>query len=615
MRLVFSSVMARLAALLPLPLIYALGALTYVKLAHPTPELQARLTFVGVALLATVAIGVAHAALRGRPKWSGARALDAHHGLKDRVTNALSFAQETHPTPLMEAAISDALRYHDKLSPRKAVPLRVPSEFIASLLLAGAVYGISLLEVRTTRLVTHKIQTVQPMPLDSEDVEFLKELAQQLEEETKDPEALAAVRRFNQLVEDIAERQLDRKEIFQRLEQLENELLRGSELDSAAMDEGLKGLAEELKKSKLTKPVAEAMEDKNLPDAEEAMRKLAERLKQQKPGVSKQELERLRKALDAASKKNNQRLERLNAQRTELEEQRRRLLKKKNEGKPLSKSEQQQLKQNDRQLKKLDRKKKQSEKAKKEFSELDKELAKAAQELMKELGDAAQSMESGAESLNRMAKKELSRKEKEALKKQLEEMRQMLRQAKKGGKKRREMLERFRRMARGGQQSGNPGGKPGQGKGQGQGQGQGQGKGPGKLSLGQGQPGGGGVEVPIPGQGSSSSAQQGGQDPGTGAGQGGKQWGSGSDPNVRGDKTDLQGQTKDVAAAGVDSGEGSASSEVVYGAAERGFTGRGYQKIYTDYKTVAEEVMESDDIPPGYKFYVRRYFQLIRPRQ
>jgi hypothetical protein len=25
-------------------------------------------------------------------------------------------------------------------------------------------------------------------------------------------------------------------------------------------------------------------------------------------------------------------------------------------------------------------------------------------------------------------------------------------------------------------------------------------------------------------------------------------------------------------------------------------------------------VMDHDEIPPGYKFFVRRYFQLIRPR-
>jgi hypothetical protein len=106
-----------------------------------------------------------------------------------------------------------------------------------------------------------------------------------------------------------------------------------------------------------------------------------------------------------------------------------------------------------------------------------------------------------------------------------------------------------------------------------------------------------------------------GDQPGSGAGQGGQQYGAGHDPNLQGEQSELRGNTKDVSAAGVDSGEGSASSEVIYGAAERGFTGRGYRKVYTDYKTVAEQAIEQDEIPSGYRFYVQRYFQLIRPRE
>jgi len=69
-----------------------------------------------------------------------------------------------------------------------------------------------------------------------------------------------------------------------------------------------------------------------------------------------------------------------------------------------------------------------------------------------------------------------------------------------------------------------------------------------------------------------------------------------------------------VSAAAVDTGQGSSTSEVVYGAAERGFTGARYKNVYTQYHTVAEDVLEQENIPAGYEFYVRRYFQLIRPR-
>ena len=42
---------------------------------------------------------------------------------------------------------------------------------------------------------------------------------------------------------------------------------------------------------------------------------------------------------------------------------------------------------------------------------------------------------------------------------------------------------------------------------------------------------------------------------------------------------------------------------------------RQYSRIYADYKNVAEEVIERESVPPGYRSHVRRYFQLIRPRE
>ena len=72
--------------------------------------------------------------------------------------------------------------------------------------------------------------------------------------------------------------------------------------------------------------------------------------------------------------------------------------------------------------------------------------------------------------------------------------------------------------------------------------------------------------------------------------------------------------TSDTSATAQDTGQGPNRSEVIYGAAERGFVGRGYKKVFTEYHTVAERAIQKEDIPAGYRFYVQRYFQLIRPR-
>jgi hypothetical protein len=116
----------------------------------------------------------------------------------------------------------------------------------------------------------------------------------------------------------------------------------------------------------------------------------------------------------------------------------------------------------------------------------------------------------------------------------------------------------------------------------------------------------------APGGGSTGNEKPGGQS--GGGDRGGEEWGTGHDPNVRGDATALKGKTEDVSAVGADTGQGNASSQVIYGAAERGFTSSAYKKVFTDYQTVAEESLAKDEIPPGYRFYVKRYFQLIRPR-
>lgn len=590
-------VLRTLVTSLPLPLMYATAALTFIKVAHPAPSTVRWLLWVGALPAAWVAGRVLWALFRRRPPMLAADALDQAHQLKGRIANAVAFGQDAAPGTFREQAVRDAERFASTLSPRAAAPLRLPTDLWLSALLGVTLFGLAQLEVRRTRVVTPEVATFTPFVLNRDDVELLREVANELEQQTQDEATQAAVRRFNQLVTDIADQRLSRNQIFQRLEELERQLTRSVELDAEALDEGLEGIARELNKSRLSKPAAQALEQKQLPDAEEALRKLAERLKERPAKIDKGELERLRKALEAASQGSAQRLARVDAQRRALEEQRRRLLSKKNAANnPAERRDlDQQLARTERQLKRLERQKQTAQSAQRQLDELDKQLAKAAQELMKELGEAAKSLESGAESLHRLQQKQLSREEKEALKKQLEQLRQLLRQSKEGGKERQERLERFRKRAHGKNPDEQPGGAPK----------------PGGIRLGAGQ--GQTIEIPIPGQNPGGAQQASRQAAGSGADPDSK-WGSGSDDGVRGDPSQLEGKVKDVAAAGIDSGEGKASSEVVFGAAERGFVGRGYQKVYTDYKTVAEEVLESDEIPAGYRFYVRRYFQLIRPR-
>jgi hypothetical protein len=83
---------------------------------------------------------------------------------------------------------------------------------------------------------------------------------------------------------------------------------------------------------------------------------------------------------------------------------------------------------------------------------------------------------------------------------------------------------------------------------------------------------------------------------------------------VQGAATSTKAGVQNTQVAGQDTGEGASRSEVIEGAAERGFASRQNQKVFREYHSVAEEALEQDQIPGGYRFYVRRYFELIRPR-
>jgi hypothetical protein len=599
-RLRFRRALTAAAAWLPLPLGYAALVLGAVK-ALPLSAAQARPWFWGALVPAACVLAAAvRAAWARRAPFEGALALDRHHGLEDRVANALAFSRlpAAEQTPLMQAAIADAAEHAGKLEPARAARIAVPRELGISALLLVGLAGLSLFEVRQLRELPPPALKVQPVLLSADDVELFREIGQELAKSADDPQLSAAARRFNQLVEDIAAHRMDRREVFERLGSLERELAESSDLEREALDDGLKELARELEKSGLTKPAAQALSEKRLADAEQALRELAERLKKKDKPPSKAELDKLRSALQKAGAASGEHMAGIEQRRKELEEEQQSLLKKKREGDTSPKTDQK-LAENKRKLERLGRDKERGERGRQKLSELDKQLQEAARQLMQDAQAAGQSLESAAEDVNRMGKQQQTDEQKKEMLKRLQELREVLRQQGKGGKQQMDRMQKFGERARGGGKKPGQNGKPGNG------------TQPGELRLSRGQGDGPSIEVPMPGSAPGAGKEGDSDAPG---GEVGKGAGHGHDEHLAGDPTKLEGKTHDVTAAGVDSGQGAASAEVIYGAAERGFVGKGYQQVFTDYQTVAEQVMTQDQIPPGYRFYVRRYFQLIRPR-
>lgn len=597
-----------------------------------------------LAVLQLIGLAIVGYARRLAPR-AGAVALDRFHGLSDRLSSALSFAElaPAERTPFMDAAIDDALAHVGQVDPKRAVRIGVPAEWPFVVAVAASLAVVAMFEVRTRTVVT-AAKTIDAVDVTADDLDAMREFLRDVEQRMESDEAKAATQEFNQLIEDLANRRLDRTEAFRRMQQLEDKLLDGREVDAKSLEEALRQMAEELRKSDMSKPAAEALSNKNLAEAEKAMRELAKKLREQGSKIDKAQLDKLREALKKAGENQKQRAESLDARREELKAQ---LLKQKQQASDAGADDEDKrlLQKRERELERLDRQAEEQKKAERELDRLDRDLQKAAEDLAKDLGLSAQDLDGAAEDINRMARQQMSQEEKEQLRQKLEELRENLRQQAQGGQNRVARLRTFQQRARG--QSGSQGRSGSQGQGGDQGQ-EGQGdpqSGDGQAQNGQGQNGQGQKGQGQQGQGGQGQGGQQGQGQGAGdtwilgpngermlmlsAGKGsgsqgggsggegnepGRGVGTGHDPNVQGGATRPNVGTQDTQVAGNDTGQGGSRSEVILGAAERGFASRGYQRVFREYHAVAEEALDKDEIPGGYRFYVRRYFQLIRPR-
>ena len=628
-RIRFSAALDALVSMLAISLVAVALALTLSKVA-PGAFPHAVRDVVLAGLVATI-VATVRAATRRLPRFSGALLLDVHHGLSDRLTNALSFASlpPEQRTPLMEVAIEDACSQAPKLSPRKAMPLRWPRDLAAALGLGLGVAAIALLRVRIDEPLS-RAKTIDPVVLSADDIDLFREVGKKLADTDKSPEVLAALQAYNQLIEDLAQKRLDRTEAFRRMHEIESRLLEGRALDAKALEEELKLRAAALKKSALSKPAAEALEKQDFVKAEKELRELAKRMRDKPDSLAKAELERLREAMKKAAEGQKERLAALEQRREELREQ---LLQQKRATPDggVDAEEERLLHNKQRELERLDREHESSEGASRRLDRLDRDLAQAAEDIMRQLGMSANDLDQSAEDINRMAQEKMSDEEREELRQRLEDLREQLRQEGQGGAQRLARLRRFMRQARGEGQGGQgqrqkcpPGDancKPDQGEDEGEGDGQGQGKGQGQKEGETFVIGPGGQRILQLSQGGQGQGQQGfkpqGDNPGGGEGQGkGKDWGTEHDPHVAGQKaTNPKMGTIDVQAQGADTGQGASRSEVILGASEKGFRGGSYKKVYGEYRTSAEEQIHQDKIPPGANDHVRRYFDLIRPRE
>jgi hypothetical protein len=382
---------ARALSWLPTALTTALALAGVVLAAHKLfpaqiPEPLAVRIFAGLGGAVLVVLVVALS--RRLPPRAGTQALDKHHALSDRLTNALAFDEMAvgERSPLMEVAIDDACKHAERLSPHKAWPIRFPTDLGASAVVGALVVGVALFEIQLER---HQPvpDEIDPLVMTPDDIELFRQAAEDMRRDDQSEDVKAAIDKFNQLIEDIANRRLERTEAFRRMEAIERELLKGAEADAKALEEELRETGKQLEQSDMAQKLAEAMKQNDLDKAERELQELAKKLRDKQNPPDKAQLEKLREALKKAAERRKEALKAVNEQRAQVREQ---LLKKKKEAEeasPEKKAEEERLlKKKERELERLDREAEQRERMQRQLDRLDRELAEAAANLMKELG-------------------------------------------------------------------------------------------------------------------------------------------------------------------------------------------------------------------------------------
>lgn len=608
---------------------------------------------VGAPLVLTVA-----AAARVLPALLPAEILDRSHALGGRLTTALELGAAKEPSPLAALAIDDAVARARDVSPARAFPIRLPADARAlALALASLLVASTLRPPGAPPREPPPPARLAPLLVHADDLALERDALREIETQSDPtPELRVAIDETNALLEALEDRSLGRTEALRELSQLTERLERPRPSALTAREDALRELGDRLGRGEATAELARALREADADGAQEALHALADRLREH--GLSAAERRRLQEALAEAraSEPETDLLQRTeDAERSVAEA----------EAMPESEEQERLLEQRQREVEQLREEHARRMEAERELERLERELG----DLANPEGDAeapdpeeADALDEAAEDLNRMARDQQSEEQMRQLAQQLRQLREMIRRqreqrggdgedgeggSRSGGQGSQRSgsgrMDRFVLRAGGGEDGsggvrigmrqgggadgdgqtegsqgqggqddeGTPGGTSGSAQGSdGEGGGPDQaGEEPRMLVLGDE---GGDAMLELPGFGQSGRGSARGS--GDGDGEGGQGAGTGHDPSSLADPTGRGGDHRTVAVHGEDRGRGPSRSEVIRGGAARGFASRDYERVYAEYEAHAERAIEEDQIPPGYRFYVRRYFDLIRPR-
>jgi len=565
------------------------------------------------AAVALVVAGALVLALRRHSAATVATRLDRASGLADRLGTALDFerrvASESHPEiqALMRAAIDDALRHVARANVRAAAPFRTPRDLralSAFVVVGAAIAGLAFhpappplpLALRGTAPGANPpVAPPEPESLDPEDVDYQKQFVEEMTQiaaDTQDENLKQLTDELQRLLDQAAKGQISKQALLEQMDALERKYALGGSNNLDKLLGGLKDMGQDLKKNKVTQRLGEALEKGDMEAAQKELERLADQIEkgEMKPEEQKQLSEALQKAADKAAEKDKKEAEREQkaaAKKVKDKQDEIRRLEKKVAQNQNDEESKRTLEREKRELDRLEREQKQQQETepKRELQRLSRNMKNAAENMKeKNKNNSSQQIKNTGEDLKRITQKMKNQQNQKRVQSQMRDLKDAISRAKprKGnGKKSMSEAMREQRIQEWERRAGGLRGNPGAWRQTGEGQGQN-------------------------GQNGQNGNGQNGQ-------QVGERWGTEHDPNLTDDPTRMANpKFADDQLKGRE-GQGASRRETILSSAQKGFAQTSYRKVYADYKKVVEEVINQEKVPQGYKYYVKRYFQRIKP--
>ena len=593
----------------------------------------------GLLLALAMAVPLGLGAARATQKvdaLDAARALDRANDLEDRLSTAWSLSQTRNGNPWVLMVVRDAERVASRANVAAASPWRVPRDLRALGLVALALVITWSMVFPAPEVAAVEVPVERYLEVAPWELERSKREAERLYDEVKalgDPELTRAADDLRKVWADVDARAVDKDEAFARLAAVD-EKLPGKPGTFDEIRDGLKDAGKALVRSGGLEDLGRALDREDFDAARDELEKLAADLKS--GVVSAKDMKSMAKSMDAAAKALRKDMDAMDKRMDSLRKDIASL-----ESKPEDErtdEDKRTLKRKKDELDKLADEMEAKAEERKMLERLSRDMEDLAEMLKKmDAAGAADAAQSLGDDMGGMEAK-LDRSDAlEKLKKALAEGKLTVARGRSkqkgegedesdGGEGKDEgdgagMAElKMRRFmagetpgagvgvgegSSGGTGGSDPGGSSGKKEGDGtEGPSEEKGEGTDGRGMEEEHAEGGGGEEKGP-----SSSTPGGGDEGGGGGE------------DSGDTTGSEVRDSHLGPAGFDEVDvpgkrspGPVRTRIMLGAARKGFSERGYEKLYEAAAAEAEDSMEETRVPLGYRVFVRRYMEVIRPR-